>query len=359
MSKAARIGLWILAAGCTPRPPPMIDDHAHPGAHVPMEPQRAVTLHTVAELTTGYGRRLAFAPDGARWASAITGAAHLWRATEPAGDAVASSATTDRLRFSRDGARLLLAPYIYDLARGAWLAQAPLRDKLGPSTSEPGAFGLVASAWAPDGEDLVVSTSFGPHGNGGGIPGPRERVLVLRGPERALVDTLYEGDREMRRVAIDDHFVAMAGRDVAIWSRAERRRVADLPGHAVTVTELAFSPDGRKLASLDGRGVLLVWDTAHWQAPPVRIQTSPEAALAVAFHPGRPLIATGGYDGIVRLWSLAAGEAPVFATASLGGWIEALAFDPSGTRLLAAANADPARIVMYELAEASPAGAGR
>gem|GEM_PF-4554276 len=355
MRTAAQIGVWILAAGCAP-PQSMIDDHAHPGAHPTMEPH--VTLHVLAELTTGYGRRLAFAPDGARWASAITGAAHLWRAAAPAGDVVAASTATDRLRFSRDGARLLLAPYSYDLARGAWSAQAPLLDKLGPPTSEPGAFGLTASAWAPDGEDLVVSASFGPGGHGGGIPGPHQRVVVLRGPERALVDTLYEGDREMRSVAIDDHFVAIAGRDVAIWSRAAHRRVAELTGHETTVTELAFSPDGRMLASLDGRGVLRVWSTADWHAAPTRVQTSPQAALAVAFHPRLPVIATGGYDGVVRLWPLSGATEPRVASAPLGGWIEALAFDPGGTRLLAAANGEPARIVMFEVAAAQPDGAG-
>lgn len=311
-----------------------------------MEP-RSATLHVVAEHTTGYGDRLAFAPDGARWVSARAGAAQLWRA-DAAGAAmiaevIAESSVTGHVRFSRDGARLLLAPFAYDLARGAWIAQASLADKLGPPGGEPGLYIAAASDWAADGADLVVAASSR-RGDG-----PRERVIVLRGDERAVIDTPYEGDHEIRSVAIDDAFIAFAGRDVAIWSRAAHRQVATLPGHAVTVTELAFSPDGRRLGSLDGAGVLLVWDTARWGAPIARIQTSTRSALALAFHPALPLVATGGYDGVVRLWDLDAPAAPVFTAPALGGWIQGLAFDPRGDRLLAAANASPARIVTYQL----------
>ncbi|HEY0190204.1 MAG TPA: hypothetical protein VGC42_03730 [Kofleriaceae bacterium] len=302
-----------------------------------------LTLRVTGQLTAGFGPRLGFAPDGEGWVSAGDGAAHLWRAGETAGDVIAERAATGRVRFSRDGTTLLLAPYSYDLAGGAWLAQAPVLGRLGPPVSEAGLFEAVASAWDADGEDLVVAARFR---GAGGLLGATERVFVVRGAERAPIATLYEDEREVRGLAIDDRFIAVAVRDLAIWSRADHRQVAALSGHAVTVTDLAFSPDGRWLASIDGRGVLLVWDTARWGEPVARIQTSAQRALALAWHPRLPVVATGGYDGVVRLWSIAEGER-VTAGDPLGGWIQGLAFDPSGGRLVAAANALPARLVVY------------
>ena len=303
-----------------------------------------LALRTVDERTAGYGTALAFAPDGDHWVSAAPGIAHLWRQAEPG--PTLSPPTTDfgRVRFSRDGSRLLIGPYVYNVSDGTWLSYAPLFDQLGPPLSAPGMFDVAGAAWDGDGEDLVVAARFR---GVGGVIGARERVVVLRGANRTPIATLYEGDREIRGLAIDDRFVAVAIRDIAIWSRAEHHQVAALSGHAVTVTDLAFSPDGRWLASLDGHGVLLVWETSRWGEPVARIQTSPDRGLAVAWHPSRPLVATGGYDGVVRLWAIDGRAEPVVASAPLGGWVEGLAFAPGGGRLVAAAHADPARLVVF------------
>jgi len=303
-----------------------------------------ITIRKVDELTTGYGAALAYAPDGEHWGSASYGVVQLWHRTEPELMLEPPTAESGRMRFDRDGTRLLLAPYVFDVATGTWTVAGPVFGRLDPPLSEPGMFEVADAVWDRDGQGLVVAARFR---GAGGVIGERERVVLLRGADRTPVATLYEGADEVRGLAIDDRFVAVAIKDITIWSREERRDVATLSGHAITVTDLAFSPDGHWLASIDGRGVVLVWDTERWGEPVARIQTSSERGLAVAWHPSRPVLATGGYDGAVQLWAVPDPGGPIYATPPLGGWVEGLAFAPNGRQLIAAVRSEPVGLVLF------------
>src|SRR5215471_6016194 len=79
---------------------------------------------------------------------------------------------------------------------------------------------------------------------------------------------------------------------------------ATLTGHKRAVWSLAFSPDGRTLASASLDGTAKVWEvlTAKKRGT---LQGHAGQVNAVAFAPGRTLLATGGYDGVVKLWDAA------------------------------------------------------
>src|SRR5262249_14240927 len=117
---------------------------------------------------------------------------------------------------------------------------------------------------------------------------------------------------------------------VKTWSLDDRREVFSVKGHESEVLTVAYSPDGKRLASVNAHASTKVWDAASGQ------QTLAHQANQFAFSPdGKQLALAGGYGKPIKLWDFAADQ----ETATLPWNAEvaySLAFSPDGQRLAAA-----------------------
>ncbi|MEU7907063.1 WD40 repeat domain-containing protein [Actinoplanes sp. NPDC049118] len=173
----------------------------------------------------------------------------------------------------------------------------------------------------------------------------------------------------------DGRLLASGGDDrtVILWQVADPagpRRVAVLNGHRRAVRAVAFSPDGRLLASGGGDRAVLLWDVAD-PAHPARVSTLAhdrpgwlirdgrlEAGVnAVGFSPDGRLLVCGS-DRTVFLWDVGDPARPARRAALThrrrvrrSGPVKAVAFSPD-RRLLVTGACDPENTgILWDVAD--------
>ncbi len=98
---------------------------------------------------------------------------------------------------------------------------------------------------------------------------------------------------------------------------------------------LAFSPDGRMLAIVEGRQIRM-WNLVA-SLPLTQRPSIPSGQLnGIAFSPDGTLIAAGAADRAVRLWKIGAGPDPIASRAGHDNVVSDVAFSPGGTQLASA-----------------------
>jgi YD repeat-containing protein len=250
---------------------------------------------------------VAFSPDGRRLAAG--GVAHV-RVRDLADgkevyDCQAQGGTAENLAFSPDG-RWLAATGL-DPTSGVW-DMTTGRER--PAAEAPAQPGDVGVAFSPDGQWLALGS------------GDARTVRVVDPATGAEVRTLggHPGGATCLALSPDGHKAASGGADrvVRLWDANNLEPLRVFRGHTATVLAVAFSPGGRLLASGDqGRfdagpgggkgGEVRVWDAAGGQELH-RFQGHPLAVLAVAFSADGRQLASVSIEGTVKVWDLATGQ---------------------------------------------------
>src|SRR4051794_34071385 len=129
----------------------------------------------------------------------------------------------------------------------------------------------------------------------------------------------------------DGRWLASGGWDspVVTWNMAGRRAETDLEGSPASTFSLAFSPDGATLAAAGVDGAVRVWETGTWSLLRV-IQAHSGAARSLSFSPDGKLLTTVGADGVIALWSTDTWRARKRVQAQ-EGLLRCVAFSPGGS----------------------------
>ncbi|HEV3445664.1 MAG TPA: WD40 repeat domain-containing protein [Gemmataceae bacterium] len=131
----------------------------------------------------------------------------------------------------------------------------------------------------------------------------------------------------------DGKFVAgaSAGGGIVLWDVANGKEVQRFLGYRHAYA-LAFSPDGKMLACPEQQQIHL-YDTSSGEE--IRALSGHEDGLtmSLAFSADGKLLASGGYDNLVRLWDVASGH-EIQKLAGHEKCVYALAFAPDNTTLV-------------------------
>ena len=330
------VRLWDAA---THRETAISDEHGAPVRSVTFSPDGATLASSGADgtvllrdLETGNAARLsghgslwsmALARDGVLLASGFgDGTVRLWDAATGTRIAtlVGHTSLVTSLSISSDGA--LVASGALDGTVGLWdtatRTNTATLEGLGPVRSV---------AFSPDGALLASGSQGG-------------RVSLLDVGTQTQVATL-RGASDVNSVAFsppDGALLASAGgfgdKTVKLWDVESRDLIGTLEGHEGEVGPVAFSPDGKTLASGSWDGTVKLWDVAA--RTPVATLRDVNTVRSVVFSPDGALLASGSLGGTVSLWDVPTKR----RTATLEGHrdqVHSVAFSGDGATLASGA----------------------
>ena len=112
------------------------------------------------------------------------------------------------------------------------------------------------------------------------------------------------------------------------------------------VYTVAFSPDGKFLASGGDDNAVILWDVADENEYEAFIQHN-KAVTSVAFSPDGKLLASASLDGYVRLWYVSSEGRRI--SLRHGGWVESVAFSPDGKTLVSGGEDQEGSVILWDV----------
>ncbi|MGE5195624.1 MAG: WD40 repeat domain-containing protein [Deltaproteobacteria bacterium] len=248
-------------------------------------------------------RWVAFSPDGKHLATAEHD--NTAKLRDPASGIVLHELTghesgLDTVVFAPDSATL--ATTSWDKTLKLWDSASGTLLKTFSGHSQQ----VYTAAFTPEGKELLS----------GSHDGMVKVWLVATASERMTV-AAHDSVIHCVAFAPDGKRFATAGWDttVRLWDAESGKRQMTLAGHREPVLAIAFSPDGKLLASVSGEwgdpkkkrptepgpGELKIWDTATGKEIATLIGHA-DRIFGVAFSPDGKTLATGSWDGTIKLW---------------------------------------------------------
>jgi WD40 repeat protein len=185
--------------------------------------------------------------------------------------------------------------------------------------------GVIGLAFSPDGTRIASSSLDG-------------LVKVWEVSTGQVLYTITGHHSEVSRVRFspDGRWLASTGFQdemVKVWDARTGQELQTFSQGGL-LWDLAFSPEGRRLAVASSDGRVKVWDITTGQEI-LTLKAHSEPAHGVAFSPDGRWLVSAGWDQTVKVWDATTGqEIHMLKGHTLG--VNAVAFSPDGTRLASA-----------------------
>jgi eukaryotic-like serine/threonine-protein kinase len=182
----------------------------------------------------------------------------------------------------------------------------------------------------------IRTLRFSPDGKLLAAAGPDGIVRIWDRASGRLLSSLLHGG-EVWSIAFSSRgvWLASAGSDrtIRLWETADGRELSVLQGHEREVWAVAFCEKDDRLVSASNDHKAKVWDPVRAK---VLFSFEHQCPLtSVAWSPDGRWIATGGGDNVIHIWDPDNGK-EIRSLAGHLGFVTALSFDPSGRRLASA-----------------------
>lgn len=309
----------LLACTCSDSTVRLWDLAASPGAPQ-LKPLR---------IGSGEVREVRFSADGRMLAAASDdGLVRLWDVADPHHPTLVGSPLraylhgsvqdpdADSVAFSPSGRTLAAGS-----ADGLWVWDiTQLKEPRTLSSPSPSAKPVGDVVFSPDGNTLATVTS---------LESIRLWKVADRQPPRAVGKPLvqpYDKPYDEHKNGVvslafspDSKTLVTADQDVRLWDVSNparpQARPKHLTGHADSVQGIAFNKDGTVLASVGADAVVQLWNVADINNPaphtPSLLGHNPHHTVyAVAFSPDGRYMASGSNNGDLLLWRLPSGLLP-------------------------------------------------
>ncbi len=273
--------------------------------------------------------RVRFSPDGRLLATGGQGSVALW---EPSTGKRLRQFATEKDRhtnvaFSPDGKTLVASG---SESKVLWRWDTKTGRELPPFAPEK-ASTVWAAAFAPDGKTIALAVTRGNSSDA--------RLLLCAADSGKTLRIIEDPDARYEPAFTADsrtlvwhtgHAFRSCLRVLDVATGAER---LTFPRHQRSISSLAFSPDGRTIASASHERSCRVWDATTGK--PLHACTDPEHDISVvAFAPdGRSLAGAGWWKNTIHLWELPNGRP--LRSLLWGTSPHDIAFSPDGKTLAA------------------------